>query len=71
MADLEQARAAKIRLRADLTNHHGIRGIGLARLDHGYAVRVNVDSASDDDLPRAVDGVPVQVTVVGQITPQR
>lgn len=70
MADLEQARAAKARLCTELTGHHGLRGIGLVRVRHGYAVRVSLDSADDDDLPTDVDGVPVRVAVVGAISPQ-
>ncbi|GGC00133.1 hypothetical protein [Cellulomonas carbonis] len=70
MADLEQARAVKSRLRADLRYHHGVRGIGVTRLRQGYAVCVNLDSPADDDLPRTIDGVPVEVRVVGRITAQ-
>lgn len=71
MADLEQARAAKARLRAELAGHEGVRGIGLVRVRHGYAVRVSLLSVEDDDLPSDVDGVPVRVAVVGAIAPQR
>ncbi|EYR62790.1 hypothetical protein N866_05280 [Actinotalea ferrariae CF5-4] len=71
MADLEQARAAKARLRSELVGHHGICGIGLVRVRQGYAVRVSLASADDDDLPTDVDGVPVRVAVVGAITPQQ
>lgn len=70
MADLEQARAAKARLRTELDGHHGIRGIGLVRVRQGYAVRVSLECADDDDLPPDVDGVPVRVAVVGAISPQ-
>ncbi|MBC7290674.1 MAG: hypothetical protein H5T83_04960 [Actinotalea sp.] len=71
MADLEQARAAKARLRTELAGHHGLRGIGLVRVRHGYAVRVSLATAADDDLPPDVDGVPVRVAVVGEVTAQR
>lgn len=70
MADLEQARAAKARLRAELAGHRGVRGVGLVRVQQGYAVRVSLASAADDDLPPDVDGVPVRVAVVGAVTPQ-
>jgi hypothetical protein len=71
MADLEQARAVKARLRTELAGHHGVRGVGLVRVRHGYAVRVSLESTDDDDLPPDVDGVPIRVAVVGAITPRR
>jgi hypothetical protein len=69
MADLEQARAAKAHLARDLTGHDGIRGIGLTRVPEGYAVCVDV-AERQEDLPGAVDGVPVRVRVVGPVHPQ-
>lgn len=68
MADLEQARAAKSRVRAALAGHDGIEGIGLAPEGGGYCVQVNVlRVAAGSDVPADVDGVPVHVRVVGPV----
>ena len=70
MADLEQARAAKEHLRTTLQGRSDVRGIGIARAADGYQLQVNMsrDPGSDHaDLPGAVDGVDVQVRVVGAI----
>lgn len=71
MADLEEARAAKARLRTSLADHAGIRGIGLTKMPGGYCLLVNVARAEDDDIPGAFDGVPVRVRVVGAVHAQR
>ena len=68
MADLEQARAAKERLRMTLKGRPDVRGIGIARAADGYQLQVNVSRDSGADLPGAVDGVDVRVRVVGAIT---
>ncbi|MET0788822.1 MAG: hypothetical protein ABWY33_06220 [Cellulomonas sp.] len=67
MADLEQARAAKERLRTTLKGRSDVRGIGIARSGDGYQLRVNVSSGPASDLPDDVDGVDVDVRVVGAI----
>lgn len=69
MADLEQARAAKSRVRAALLGHEGVEGVGLApEGTGGYCVRVNVlRAAAAREVPAAVDGVPVHVRVVGPV----
>ena len=66
MADLEQARAAKERLRTTLQGRSDVRGIGIARAADGYQLQVNV-ARDHTDLPGAVDGVDVRVRVVGAI----
>ena len=66
MADLEQARAAKERLRMTLKGRSDVRGIGIARAADGYQLQVNM-SRDRADLPGAVDGVDVRVRVVGAI----
>lgn len=69
MADLEQARAAKERLRAALAGRPGVRGIGVAPDGDGYQVQVNVTSRTTSAVvPPAVDGVTVRVRVVGAVT---
>ena len=67
MADLEQARAAKERLRTTLQGRSDVRGIGIARAADGYQLQVNMARDPGSDVPGAVDGVDVQVRVVGAI----
>ena len=68
MADLDQARAAKARLRSDLAGPDGVRGAGIARDPDGYHVQVNLLRDSDrTGVPGQVDGVPVNVRVSGSI----
>jgi len=67
MADLEQARAAKERLRMTLKGRSDVRGIGIARSGDGYQLQVNVSTGPASDLPGDVDGVDVHVRVVGAI----
>jgi hypothetical protein len=45
-------------------------GVGITRHGDGYAVKVNLrhPPAAGVDLPKDIDGVPVQVEVVGSIT---
>ena len=67
MADLEQARAAKERLRTTLQGRSDVRGIGIARAADGYQLQVNMSRDPGPELPGAVDGVDVRVRVVGVI----
>jgi hypothetical protein len=68
MADLNEARAAKARLRSDLAGRDGIRGVGIARTPDGYHVRVNLQHESDrTGVPAQIQGVPVDVRVSGSI----
>lgn len=68
MADLQQARAAKARLRTELARTRGLKGIGLTPDGAGYALQVNIDHTPDGEIPASVDGVPVRVRVVGALT---
>jgi hypothetical protein len=68
MADLNEARAAKARLRSDLAGRDGVCGVGIARASDGYHVRVNLQRESDrKGVPAQVQGVPVDVRVSGSI----
>lgn len=68
MADLQQARAAKAHLRTTLARTRGVRGIGLSRREDGYALRVNLErTTADGEIPHQVDGVPVEIKVVGAL----
>jgi hypothetical protein len=72
MADISAARAAKERLRSELAQRPHIRGVGVGLGPDGYCVRVNVAADADRvGLPRSVDGVPVDVRVVGRVSAQR
>jgi hypothetical protein len=68
MADLNEARAAKARLRSDLAGRDGICGVGISRGSGGYRLRVNLQRESDrTGVPAQVEGVPVDVRVSGVI----
>lgn len=81
MASLERAREAKSVLRHEIAGRTGVTGIGLARTrpagraaagpdrsaQEDWVLRVNVASA-DVPVPATVDGVDVEVRVVGVVT---
>ncbi len=68
-AALEQAELASEKLRRQLGESPALRGIGIAILDDGYGVKVNLLHESARDLvPDDVDGVPVIVDIVGVIS---
>ena len=67
---MRTARRAQRSLRAQLAGRSGVCGIGLARKDDGYSLRVNVVDASVD-VPTEVDGLPVDVRVTGPLTALR
>ncbi len=72
MTDRAAARAAKQALSAQLSAQAGVVGIGLARRDNGYVVKVDVaDADAAGRVPRDVDGVRVVTEVVGVIRPLR
>ena len=62
------ARAAKSVLAASLGADPGVVGIGLARRQSDYVLKVNlVDSAAALRVPEDVDGVQVVTEVVGTV----
>ena len=84
MATLDRAREAKTVLRHEIAGRTGVTGIGLARArlarpagreaaepdrsaQEDWVLRVNVASA-DVAVPATVDGVDVEVRVVGAVT---
>jgi len=67
-ASLSQARAAKAEVAKRLAGHPLVNGIGVARVDGGYAVKVNLSAPVRSGMPRSVGGVPVKTEVVGRIT---
>lgn len=70
-ATRQEARAAKIVLRALLSGLPELRGLGVAFLDGGgHAVKVLLQRRpAGIEIPDDVDGVPVLVDVVGELTP--
>jgi hypothetical protein len=67
-ATLERSQAAKATIAAALTGRPELRGIGIAVLDCGYGVKVNLSSRPADlSLPDEVDGVPIIIDIVGTI----
>jgi hypothetical protein len=66
MAGLEQARAAKASLSAELADHPAVTGVGIARVGDGYELKVDLREPAG--VPAEVDGVPVRAAVVGRIT---
>ncbi len=64
------ARAAKSVLAESLGADPGIVGIGLARRESGYVLKVNLaDPSAAGRVPGDVDGVRVVTEVVGTIRP--
>ena len=72
MTDRESARAAKTQVRRLVQGHALVNGIGLRRdADAGWVVKVNLageDAGLRSSLPPRVDGVRVDVAVVGPVT---
>lgn len=67
-ATIDDARAAKSQVKKELSRVQGLVGIGLTRHGKGYAVKVNLQEASQGkELPKEIGGVPVVFEVVGQI----
>jgi hypothetical protein len=70
MTDRATARAARTTLAARLAADPGVVGIGLARGDTGYVVKVDLaDAGSASRVPDEVDGVPVVTDVIGVVRP--
>jgi hypothetical protein len=66
--DRATARAAKSALAEQLSALPGVVGIGLARRDAGYVVKVDLaDAGAASRVPGAVDGVRVVTEVVGAV----
>jgi hypothetical protein len=72
VTDRAAARAAKTSLGRQLSAEPGVVGIGLARRDSGYVVKVDVaDADAAGRVPGDVDGVRVVTEVVGVVRPLR
>jgi hypothetical protein len=72
VSDRSAARAARSALATRLATEPGVVGIGLARRQSDYVVKVDLsDAAAADRVPTSVDGVRVVTEVVGVIRPLR
>jgi hypothetical protein len=64
-ATLDEARAAKEKVRATLADRPEVTGIGITRHGDGYAVKV--DLSSPCDVPPEMAGVPIRTAIVGHV----
>lgn len=70
MTDRAAARAARSTLAARLAAEPGIVGIGLARRERDYVVKVDLaDAGVAGRVPGVVDGVRVVTEVIGAVRP--
>jgi len=70
MTDRAAARAAKTTLTERLSGDPGVVGIGLARRESGYVLKVDLtDAAAAPRVPGHVDGVRVVTEVIGVVRP--
>jgi hypothetical protein len=71
-ATREQARSAKAAALKHFQQFGDVVGVGITRLDDGYAVKVNLTEppAPGVEVPAVIDGVPVLVEIVGIIKPR-
>ena len=70
VSDRSAARAARSTLAARLAAEPGVVGIGLARRDSDYVVKVDLtDAETAARVPQDVDGVPVVTAVIGVVRP--
>lgn len=71
MTERDAARAAKSHVRELCQGHASVNGIGLRRDDEvGWVVKVNLvdeDEGLRQSIPALVDGVRVDITVVGPV----
>ncbi len=66
---LAQARAAKAAALRQFEDLGTVVGVGVTRIDGEYAVKVNLSEplAEGVEPPGEIDGVPIQIEVVGTI----
>jgi hypothetical protein len=70
VTDRSAARAARTALAVRLAAEPGVVGVGLARRESNYVVKVDLaDAAAAARVPRDVDGVRVVTEVVGVVRP--
>jgi hypothetical protein len=69
MATLADARRVKDGVVNLLEHHDAVNGIGIARGEDGYVVKVNLSRFPGPDLtlPASIEGVPITWEVVGEV----
>ena len=71
MATLDDARAAKEKVKQQLGGSSSVNGIGITRVGSGFGVKVNLSQEPPRGVDRgwatSVEGVPVTYEVVGTI----
>jgi hypothetical protein len=67
VSTLHEARAAKERVKELLGDREELRGVGITRQEDGYSLKVNLSERNEVRLPAEIDGVPVQVEIVGEV----
>lgn len=66
--ELKRAQAAQDRLADAVSANPQVNGVGIARADGGYVLKVNVRTPSAREaIPADMDGVPVIVQTIGRI----
>ncbi|HET8797321.1 MAG TPA: hypothetical protein VFO89_06530 [Thermoanaerobaculia bacterium] len=68
-ATLEQAYAAKAKMRELLADLPVLSALGIAVLADGFGVKVNLSRLPARAIPDQIDGVPVVIDIVGRISP--
>ena len=66
---IDQARAAKAKLRQRLQARSDVVGIGIGRNKASYCLKVNLRGSRLQGLPQVVDGVDVRYETIGTIRP--
>jgi hypothetical protein len=70
VSDRSAARAARATLATRLAAEPGVVGIGLARRESNYVLKVDLaDAATASRVPQDVDGVRVVTEVIGVVRP--
>jgi hypothetical protein len=68
VATLDEARRAKEAVLGMLEQHSAVNGVGVAPVEGGFAVKVNLSApAADVQLPTTIEGVPIVWEVVGEV----
>lgn len=66
---LNRAMTAKGKLAAMLKDVPEVVAIGIAILDGGFGLKVNLVRATNRAIPQEVDGLPVVIATTGEIAP--
>ena len=71
MPDLEAVQTAKRALVRSLHGDPRVNGVGIGGRRPDYVIRVNIVDPDDrPELLREIDGIPIEVVIVGRIVAQ-